>query len=193
MAQFVNQKSKHAGMDGSFVNARLNQVFSTRFANSAIHQNFTDFEANLQICLIHGKKRITLTTNSMKEARVAEAVDKRRVLVTHTCKVSGRVAVAVAVVGAEEHDTGCHRYALASLGHRHRPMRAALTQRVQHGQSLRPGEADLVQQDDRTRSLDRTGNDARLPDHVARLDAVATEEVGTLQRLVEVHPVEWAV
>ncbi|MHA2494441.1 MAG: TldD/PmbA family protein [Candidatus Hodarchaeales archaeon] len=76
LAQFVNQKSKTAGMDGSFVSARLNQVFSTRFANSAIHQNFADFETSVQICLIHGKKRITLTTNSMKEARVAEVVDK---------------------------------------------------------------------------------------------------------------------
>ncbi|MFW9915961.1 MAG: TldD/PmbA family protein [Candidatus Thorarchaeota archaeon] len=76
MAQFVNQKSQNAGMDGSFVNARLNQVFSTRFANSAIHQNFSDFETSLEISLIDGKKRITLTTNSVKEARVGKVVDK---------------------------------------------------------------------------------------------------------------------
>ncbi|MFX1534548.1 MAG: TldD/PmbA family protein [Promethearchaeota archaeon] len=76
MANFAINRAKKAGMDGAFVNAGLNQAFSTRFANSAIHQNFVDFRTSFEITVIKGQKRVGVSTNSLEERDITWAVDR---------------------------------------------------------------------------------------------------------------------
>ena len=45
--KFALNQSKILGLEGSNINISLNKVYSTRFANSSIHQNFTDDEVKL--------------------------------------------------------------------------------------------------------------------------------------------------
>lgn len=76
MASFAIKRAKAAGMDGCSVNAGLNQTFSTRFADSAIHQNFMDYETKFEITVIHGLKKVRVTTNSLEESNVDWAVNQ---------------------------------------------------------------------------------------------------------------------
>ncbi len=75
-ADFAIRRAKTAGMDGAYVNSGLTRAFSTRFANSAIHQNFMDFETSFRITVIKRKKRVGVSTNSLSESNVAWAVDR---------------------------------------------------------------------------------------------------------------------
>jgi len=76
MASFALKRAKAAGMDGAFINAGLNKSFSTRFANSAIHQNYIDFETNFEVTVIKGKKRVGVLTNSLAKSNISWAVDR---------------------------------------------------------------------------------------------------------------------
>ncbi|MFX1512156.1 MAG: TldD/PmbA family protein [Promethearchaeota archaeon] len=76
MASVALKQAKNAGMDGSFINGSLNRVFSTRFANSAIHQNFVDFETNFEISVIKGQKRVGVSTNALEESNISWAVER---------------------------------------------------------------------------------------------------------------------
>jgi predicted Zn-dependent protease len=76
MASFAIKRARAAGMDGCSVNAGLNQTFSTRFANSAIYQNFMDYETKFNVTVIHGLKKVRVTTNSLEESSVSWAVDQ---------------------------------------------------------------------------------------------------------------------
>ncbi|MFQ5980029.1 MAG: TldD/PmbA family protein [Candidatus Heimdallarchaeota archaeon] len=68
------QMALKEGMDSAFINAKLKDVFSTRFANSAIHQNFTDYETRIEISLRQGRKCALVTINSLKERKMSFAV-----------------------------------------------------------------------------------------------------------------------
>lgn len=76
MASFAIKRARAAGMDGCSINTELNQTFSTRFANSAIHQNFMDYETKFEITVIHGLKKVRITTNSLGESDIRWAVDQ---------------------------------------------------------------------------------------------------------------------
>jgi predicted Zn-dependent protease len=76
MASSAIKRARAAGMDGCSINAELNQTFSTRYANSAIHQNFMDYETKLEITVIHGLKKVRVTTNSLKESNISWAADQ---------------------------------------------------------------------------------------------------------------------
>ena len=75
-ANFAIQRAKKAGIDGSFVNSQVGRAFSTRFANSAIHQNFTDLSTEFEITVIKGKKQVGVGTNSLNESDISWAVDR---------------------------------------------------------------------------------------------------------------------
>ncbi|MCG3218945.1 MAG: hypothetical protein KAR35_08060, partial [Candidatus Heimdallarchaeota archaeon] len=83
MANFAIKRAKAAGADGSYVNAGLLKVFSTRFANSNIHQNFVDFETEFSITVIKGQKNVGISTNSLDEDEVSWAVDKAVKMVSY--------------------------------------------------------------------------------------------------------------
>ncbi|MFX0204761.1 MAG: TldD/PmbA family protein [Candidatus Hodarchaeota archaeon] len=83
IASFAIKRAKSAGMDGSFVNAGLNHVISTRFANSAIHQNFTDSETNIEITVIKGLKKASASTNLLEKSSVSWAVDQASKIIKH--------------------------------------------------------------------------------------------------------------
>ncbi|MFX1506727.1 MAG: TldD/PmbA family protein [Promethearchaeota archaeon] len=76
MASFAINRAKAAGMDGSVINAELNQTYSTRYANSAIHQNFMDYETKFEVTVIHGLKKVRVVTNSLQESSIRWAVDR---------------------------------------------------------------------------------------------------------------------
>lgn len=76
MASFAIKRARAAGMDGSYINAELNQTFSTRFANSAIHQNFMDYETKFEITIIHGLKKVRVKTNSLEASDIGRATDQ---------------------------------------------------------------------------------------------------------------------
>ncbi|MHA1911512.1 MAG: TldD/PmbA family protein [Candidatus Kariarchaeaceae archaeon] len=82
MANFAIKRAKAAGADGSYVNAGLQKVFSTRFANSNIHQNFVDFETDFSITVIKGKKNVGVSINSLEENEIIWAVDKAMKMVS---------------------------------------------------------------------------------------------------------------
>lgn len=82
MAQFAIEHAKKAGVDGTVVNGSLNKVYSTRFANSAIHQNFTSYTTSLAINVIKGKKNVGVNVNSLDKTEVTKMVD-------HAAKVVG--------------------------------------------------------------------------------------------------------
>lgn len=73
-SNYAIQMALKEEMDSAFINAKSNQVFSTRFANSVIHQNFVDSETRMEICLVKGRKRVLVTTNSLKKEEVSYAV-----------------------------------------------------------------------------------------------------------------------
>ncbi|MHA2278192.1 MAG: hypothetical protein ACXAC2_20620, partial [Candidatus Kariarchaeaceae archaeon] len=75
-AKFALKQSKSIGLEGSNVNISLNKVFSTRFANSAIHQNFTDDEVKLEFTAINGQKKAVISINSFNESEIIWAVKK---------------------------------------------------------------------------------------------------------------------
>lgn len=74
-AQCAINRAKTAGVDGVYVNGNLNKVYSTRFANSAIHQNFTNIGNNLMITVVNGLKNTNVTINTLDEAEIARSVD----------------------------------------------------------------------------------------------------------------------
>lgn len=76
MASFAIKRARAAGMDGSLINAEVNQAFSTRYAHSTIHQNFMDYETKFEVTVIHGLKKVRITTNSLEESNVSWAVDQ---------------------------------------------------------------------------------------------------------------------
>ncbi|MFX0124619.1 MAG: TldD/PmbA family protein [Candidatus Hodarchaeota archaeon] len=76
MASYAIKLARAAGMDSCSINAELNQTFSTRFANSAIHQNFMDYETKFEITIIHGLKKARITINSLEEANISWAADQ---------------------------------------------------------------------------------------------------------------------
>ncbi len=80
--QFAIDHARKAGADGTIINASMNKVFSTRFANSAIHQNFTNFGIELSITVVKGKKNINVTINSLDKDEISKTVD-------HAIKVIG--------------------------------------------------------------------------------------------------------
>jgi len=75
-AKIALNQSKSIGLEGSNVNIYLNKVFSTRFANSAIHQNFTDDEVKLEFTAINGQKKTVVSINSFDESEIIWAVKK---------------------------------------------------------------------------------------------------------------------
>ena len=75
-AKFALNQSKSIGLEGSSVNVTLNKVFSTRFANSAIHQNFIDDEVKLEFTAISGQKKALVTINSFNEKDIIWAIQK---------------------------------------------------------------------------------------------------------------------
>ncbi|MHA2075612.1 MAG: metallopeptidase TldD-related protein, partial [Candidatus Hodarchaeales archaeon] len=75
------KQAKTVGVDSSYINARLSNVFSVRWANSAIHQHFKDFETRFSITVIIGLKRATVTINSLEE--INWAVQQAARLVRH--------------------------------------------------------------------------------------------------------------
>ncbi|MHA2203639.1 MAG: hypothetical protein ACW991_08110, partial [Candidatus Hodarchaeales archaeon] len=76
MSSFAIKRARAAGMDGSVINAELNQTFSTRYANSAIHQNFMDYETKFEITVIYGLKKVRVMTNSLEKLNIGWAVDQ---------------------------------------------------------------------------------------------------------------------
>ena len=74
-AQFAISRAKSAGVDGVYVNGILNKVYSTRFANSAIHQNFTNIGSNLMITVVGGLKNTNVTLNTLDEKEIARSID----------------------------------------------------------------------------------------------------------------------
>ncbi|MHA2232737.1 MAG: TldD/PmbA family protein, partial [Candidatus Hodarchaeales archaeon] len=76
LAHFAIQEASKAGMDGAFVNANINRVISTRFARSAIPQNFIDHETKPNINVIKGQKRVLLTRSSTRREDISWAVDR---------------------------------------------------------------------------------------------------------------------
>ncbi|MHA2246771.1 MAG: TldD/PmbA family protein [Candidatus Hodarchaeales archaeon] len=82
MATFAIQQVKGTGMEGASVNANIKKVFSTRFANSAIHQNFVDLETDFMITVIKGQKKTDVTINSLERQDITWAVEKASKMVT---------------------------------------------------------------------------------------------------------------
>lgn len=74
-AQFAINRAKAAGVDGTYVNGNLNKVYSTRFANSAIHQNFTNIGSQLMITVVNGLKNTNVTLNTLDVTEIARSVD----------------------------------------------------------------------------------------------------------------------
>ena len=75
MAQLAIEHAKKAGVDGTVVNGSLSKVYSTRFANSAIHQNFTSYTTSLAINVIKGKKLTNMrAAGSDDNAKVAPKI-----------------------------------------------------------------------------------------------------------------------
>ncbi|MFX0050595.1 MAG: TldD/PmbA family protein [Candidatus Hodarchaeota archaeon] len=74
--KFAISQSRSIGLEGSNVNISLNKVFSTRFANSAIHQNFTDDEVKLEFTAISGQRKALININSFNENEITWAVQK---------------------------------------------------------------------------------------------------------------------
>lgn len=83
MATYANNRAKIAGMDGSYVNTSMNRTFSTRFANSAIHQNFIDFATRFNITVILGKKNVGVSTNTLTKSQIEWAVNKAAKMVKY--------------------------------------------------------------------------------------------------------------
>ncbi|MFX0013257.1 MAG: TldD/PmbA family protein [Promethearchaeota archaeon] len=83
MSSFAINRARSAGMDGSYIKAELDHVFSTRFAKSVIHQNFTDYETKLEITLINGQRQVTVSTNSLEVSAISWAVDRGIKFVKH--------------------------------------------------------------------------------------------------------------
>lgn len=74
-ARFAINRAVQNGADGAYVNGRQNKVYSTRVANSAIHQNFTDFSTHLSITIIKGKKNVGVDVNTLDPTEIAKSVD----------------------------------------------------------------------------------------------------------------------
>ncbi|MHA2248996.1 MAG: TldD/PmbA family protein [Candidatus Kariarchaeaceae archaeon] len=74
-AQYAINRAKASGAEGTFVNADMSKAYSTRFANSAIHQNFVDDTVNLTITVIKGQKNSSVTLNTFDEKEIARMVD----------------------------------------------------------------------------------------------------------------------
>lgn len=70
------QQSIKSGMDGVSVNATQTSVYSTRFANSSIHQNFHDFESKFEITVVQGQKSILMQSNSLEREQISWVVDR---------------------------------------------------------------------------------------------------------------------
>ena len=74
--KFALNQSKILGLEGSNINISLNKVYSTRFANSSIHQNFTDDEVKLEFTAIDGQKNALVTINSFDANEIIWAIKK---------------------------------------------------------------------------------------------------------------------
>ena len=75
MAQFAINHAKSGGADGSYVNGSVKKAYSTRFANSSIHQNFVDYRTDLAITIIKGKKNIGVSVNSLNKNDIIDSID----------------------------------------------------------------------------------------------------------------------
>ena len=74
-AQFAIKRAKSSDVDGIYVNGSLKKIYSTRFANSAIHQNFTNYGSNLVITVVNGMKKVNVTLNTLDQGEIAKSVD----------------------------------------------------------------------------------------------------------------------
>lgn len=74
-AQFAIKRAQSSDVDGIYVNGSLKKIFSTRFANSAIHQNFTNYGSNLVITVVNGLKNVNVTLNTLDQGEIAKSVD----------------------------------------------------------------------------------------------------------------------
>ncbi|MFW9779767.1 MAG: TldD/PmbA family protein [Candidatus Heimdallarchaeota archaeon] len=76
MAKFAIKRAQAGGADGTSVNAGMNRVIATRFANSSIHQNFVDYESIFQLKVIKGRKQVDTIVNSLTLKDISWAVDQ---------------------------------------------------------------------------------------------------------------------
>lgn len=77
MANFAIQRAIKAGAEGASINAGIANVYSTRFANSNIHQNFRDFETTFELSVVKGQKRALMSSNAIiDENAVSWIVDR---------------------------------------------------------------------------------------------------------------------
>ncbi len=74
--KFALKQAKILGLDGSNLNISMNKNYSTRFANSSIHQNFVDDEVKLEFTAIDSQKNALVTINSFEENEIIWAVKK---------------------------------------------------------------------------------------------------------------------
>ncbi len=75
LAEFAIKHAQSSGVDGTVINGSFRKVFSTRFANSAIHQNFSNKSSNLSITVIKGQKNVNVTINSLDKNEISKTID----------------------------------------------------------------------------------------------------------------------
>ncbi|MCY3412792.1 MAG: TldD/PmbA family protein [Candidatus Heimdallarchaeota archaeon] len=74
-AKYAIKHATKGGAEGATIIGTMEDTFSTRFANSAIHQNFKANTTNLSITIVKGKRNMNVEVNTLDNAEISKTID----------------------------------------------------------------------------------------------------------------------